>query len=88
MKEPVLEIETGVLNPRLGDVGLQLLNGGPGLEQVPLNEIGFGEQQEAAVGPFRTAAVLVELGKDGDLAAGRIAFCELDGREVWVASSA
>ena len=52
------------------------------MEQVPLNEIGFGEQQEAAVGPFRTATVLVELGKDGDLAAGRIAFCELDGREV------
>ena len=82
MGNPVEEVKAGVLDPGFGHIGLQLFDGGAGLEQVALCQIGFGEQQEAAVGPFRAAAEPVELGKDGGLASGRIARIEGQGGEV------
>ena len=82
MGNPVEEIQTGVLNPGFGHIGLELFDGGAGLEQVALCQIGFGEQQEAPVGPIGTAAEPVELGKDGGLAFGRIARIEGEGGEV------
>ena len=61
---------------------MQLFDGGSGLEIVPLCQIGFRQKKKASIGPFRTSAKPVELGKHCGLASSSISGFECQGRQV------